>query len=469
MLDRDGLARLVAAGVVAEVNQPPVDSQQRLVELRQQDRLGDRVHVALASALLFLLPVNTRLAGIAMVLVIIWFGIRVIHWPSHLPAIPRHVFLPGVVWCGFLALSALWTPSPDEAWKKLGSQIALLLVPAMWPVADRWPRLLKMFMAGLVIQATFQTIVILSMNSNDHLWVLGGLGVHPRRLGFFHAAGFLGLMAAFCTGLIRRPWWILLGVPLLLAVVVSFSRAATIAIALGTVLLTGVLLLRGEHVRRTLSVAIMTFAVAAFALFFAGGKAIAKFEQAYERVVDTVHDHRPADIRLAWWRSALRQWQQHPIVGFGLGGSAAAFNLDHQLEVETRHSEFMTTARVNHNPHSSYVQILLEGGIVGVALFTWMIGTVVFAAYRQSRLHPLGLITLGALFAWLATATTDYWYIVPHMLAPFWILATLASLDPRSNEVEGADADADPPGLSATVRDELHQSSGTSDLISAGS
>jgi O-antigen ligase len=182
-----------------------------------------------------------------------------------------------------------------------------------------------------------------------------------------------------------------------------------------------------------------------------------------------MHDHHPADIRLAWWRSALRQWQQHPIVGFGLGGSAAAFNLDHQLEAETHHSEFMTTNRVTHNPHSSYVQVLLEGGVVGVTLFTWMIGTVVFVAYRQSRVHPLGLITLGALFAWLATATTDYWYIVAHMLAPFWILATLASLDPRSNKIDSADADADPSDHAATVQDELHQSSGTSGLIPNGS
>ena len=85
-----------------------------------------------------------------------------------------------------------------------------------------------------------------------------------------------------------------------------------------------------------------------------------------------------------------------------------------------------------HHPHSSYFQILLEGGIIGIAMFIWLLGTLVAIAYRTSKRHPIGILALGVLVVWIVTSATDEWYLVGHLLAMLWIAAVLAPFDPNS-------------------------------------
>ena len=65
-------------------------------------------------------------------------------------------------------------------------------------------------------------------------------------------------------------------------------------------------------------------------------------------------------------------------------------------------------------------------------MFAWLLGTLVVLAYRTSKRHPIGLLTLGVLVVWMVTATTDEWYLVGHLLSMLWIAAVLAPFDPNT-------------------------------------
>ena len=408
-------------------------------ELAAKDRLGDRVHLILACTTLAVLPVNGAVAGILLVPLLIWALIRTAFWTRYLPSAPKVVMIPAVVWIGFLAVSMIWSPDQRMAGLKLWQQWPVVLVPVLWPILSHWRILLGAILVGSLVQASIHSIAILTIGFDRDTFGYGGLGEHPRRLAVWYAATAVGVVALFLSGSLRRWTWLLAVLVLTIPILLSYSRAALIALILGIGVVVLLALIRQGAARRTVFAAIACGLVVGGGLLASGERITDGLGLAWARTIQTVSNEQPEDIRLAWWQSSLRQWENRPVLGFGLGGSREALEADPKYqEVLARNPRLAEVSQGWGHPHSTYFQILLEGGIVGVALFTWLLGTIGYAAYRTSASHPIGVLAFGVLIVWMVTAATDEWYLVGHLLSLLWIAAVLAPFVPRSRQESGS-------------------------------
>jgi O-antigen ligase len=94
-------------------------------------------------------------------------------------------------------------------------------------------------------------------------------------------------------------------------------------------------------------------------------------------------------------------FQQHPVVGVGLG--------DKKMELfkvyEQKHFEF--AIRTNKNVHNNYLDILYSLGVVGLLLFVWgwIVLPVATALKHKDGLAVLIMLTFAA--AWITEIYFD--------------------------------------------------------------
>ncbi|WP_208527724.1 O-antigen ligase family protein [Methylacidiphilum caldifontis] len=111
-----------------------------------------------------------------------------------------------------------------------------------------------------------------------------------------------------------------------------------------------------------------------------------------ERLIQTpVHEEARAEI----WKEALELWKLSPLVGFGLGGFEEAFGLVRTV--------FPGSYRITH-AESDFVELLVDGGILGIIPVFLFIGSMVF--YNGLKIKTLDeknqKLALGALCSFLA-------------------------------------------------------------------
>ena len=104
--------------------------------------------------------------------------------------------------------------------------------------------------------------------------------------------------------------------------------------------------------------------------------------------------------RTVLWRSALDDFEAHPVAGSG-AGSFGRWWLAHR-----------TSAYFVEDAHNLYAQTLAEGGVIGFALLLGLLGVPLIAAIRARR-SPLAAPALGAYVAFLVHAAVDWDWQVP--------------------------------------------------------
>lgn len=175
--------------------------------------------------------------------------------------------------------------------------------------------------------------------------------------------------------------------------------------------------------------------------------------------------------RLAAWHDTLAIWRAYPVAGAG----ANAFRMVYPQHRTSSHSGFRT------HPENEYLQLLAEGGGVGVALAALLVAACAVAAVRFARTGEPSRALLAALgggaAAAAAHALTDFALHSPlYALAlaalvgvnmppiraalpkPLWLAALnlIAALALLSNE-PGVQRMENPGALGATTRAEARQ------------
>ena len=400
-----------------------------LVELASKDRFGDRIHLWLACGTLACLPLNGEIAAVSLIALLIWGLIRTVCWRAYLPTGPRVVMIPALVWVGYLTLSLAWSPDFRTGWHQVWAQTWLVLPPLLWPLVNRWRVLVLSVLVGTLLQATFHSSVILIDGYRVDGWGFAGFDEHPRRIAVWYAAVTVGLVTAWFARIVSNPWWLVGIIPTAGACILSESRGALLAILAG--MATSFLLLskRGLLTRRkTLLVVLISLALGSTFLF-SNHQTLREVRESVITLSESVTEGRVDNIRIAWWKSCVRQWMNRPVLGYGIGGTEEAMATDLKLteDAEDFHHEYPV---VFNQPHSVYFQTLLEGGIVGVMLLGWLLGTIAFLAYRTSRNHPLGTLAMGGLVVWIVTGAFDQWQSQGQTLGLLWLAGTLAAFDP---------------------------------------
>lgn len=285
-----------------------------------------------------------------------------------------------------------------------------------------------------------------------------------RKLGYWvvspffndhtHYGAILGLVAPFflvmafnrTSSALRRRISILFFLVFSAGILFSYSRASWLS--LGVAL--GGLIILGLKIRFRLIVAVL--------LMLLGGLYVFQTEIVMQLERNTQessgdfseHLHSISNIssdasnleRINRWRSALRMFQERPVLGWGPGTYQfvyAPFQRSEDYTIITTHFGDQG------NAHSEYLGPLAESGLPGMLLFTILALTVLAtgvklfkkAPTRELRLVALG-ITLG-IIAYLSHGLLNNFLATDKAAVLFWsMLAMLAAMDiyypKRTNE-----------------------------------
>lgn len=236
-------------------------------------------------------------------------------------------------------------------------------------------------------------------------------------LGAYLAAAIPVAAAQTAVGnAVRKGWWGLAMAAGLLCVVPNNSRAAWAGVGLALIFLAFTLV-------RWLCIPLVAAGAAAPLLF--GPSVIPRFLA----LVDPAHVLAETTTmdRLPIWKYSLHRMLDHPVVGFGFGRQIPAIPL---FEGYASGDLVVSGARLGY-AHNTFLDLGLQMGFVGLALFLWLLVAVLVALWRAWRAAPPGYpraVTAGVLAMALAfpvrAMTNNYFADDPVIM--FWFLVALA-------------------------------------------
>jgi len=283
----------------------------------------------------------------------------------------------------WLTLSLLWASDPGavtgDAWHWIAVALIFALVASCAPTSALVRAMLLAFVAGAVISVVSGGLGG-GFNTNDTAAELAS--APDARLGGaigdpnFLAAGLVPAIA-ICAGLsvVSRSALLRLGLGvaglvLTAGVVASESRGGAIALLVGVPV--AFACFRGRRAQVSV-VALGVIAAAAVWFSFSPG--------AWDRVS---HFNNGGNGRTDLWTVAWRIFEDHPIAGVGLDNFASV-SKDYVREPgNLTHVQLL--ADQPHVVHNTYLQLLAEGGIVGLALFAAFVFLCLRSMWRAGRI-----------------------------------------------------------------------------------
>jgi putative inorganic carbon (hco3(-)) transporter len=118
--------------------------------------------------------------------------------------------------------------------------------------------------------------------------------------------------------------------------------------------------------------------------------------------------------RIELWRRTLTAWKERPVLGFGVSA----------LHAKAMREHLHYSALAILHPHSLYLAILLETGILGLASFIWCVWRI-FVKLFSLKNSSIGLGFLTGFFSFFLVSLTDYIFEI-RIQAVFWVIIGLA-------------------------------------------
>jgi O-antigen ligase len=319
-----------------------------------------------------------------------------------------------LLWAGLTGLA--WTGSSWDAWGRFARPAAtslLVLLAARRGVVAR-----AMARAFVATMAVVSAVAVVEFFWGRFIWSIGrtrqsdyeyfirvGSGLvrapgtfeDPNNMGLFAGLAFLIVVLALLERVpgLRRLGLVGLAVLLLAGLAASLTRSA----ALGTAVALAVLWPRRRRLsaRSRLLLAAVACAMLAVLLVRSGGAGS-------EGLASVKH-------RLLYWKAALQLARENPLAGIGLGNFSARFTASHAA------LPLKIGGLPSHRPHSALLQMAVETGGVGLALFLAFLAPPFLALLRR------GDVTARAGAA-LATATFVHAALHNVLLQDlFWLVA----------------------------------------------
>ncbi len=350
-----------------------------------------------------------------------------------------------ILWAG------RWLLGARPAWRRtaLDLPIACFAAWALLSAAASARALYSLEKFGQELVASFGLFYLVQAHvrsERDHRRILGALGVgvllmagyglwewsrpwHPPgtyirslTIGGTYIGAYLAVavpVAAAQTavkGWAWRGWWWLVTGLGLLCLVPTQSRAAWAGVGIALVFLAVVAV-------RILWLPLVAAAVAAPFLF--GPDVVHRFLTLVSPA------HALADIstvdRIPIWIYALQRIVDHPFLGFGFGRQIPGVVMGEGY----RSGELVVQGGRLGYAHNTFLDVGLQMGVVGLALFVWLLAAVLVALWRAWRAAPPGyprMVAAGVLAMALAfpvrAMTNNYYADDPVIM--FWFLVALA-------------------------------------------
>ncbi|MEV4813675.1 O-antigen ligase family protein [Micromonospora avicenniae] len=349
-------------------------------------------------------------------------SMRSLGWPTRL--------LIGSLWAAaaLAAFSSVWSVNRMET---LQQSVALGLLAALvhGVISRRWAEThlisRDLGIAYVLLTLSFAASLLYTFIGGEEARTYSG-----RLQGLYANPNMLSLLCAISIpvgwGLYRRSRrpLVLIGiVPAVMALVLSESRTALLAVAIGAF---WVLARSGlGAVLRTVG----TAALALFAIQLLGGLGMLRDAEWATAVASRFTAGEGGDIsngRIFAWQLTLDLWEARPGLGYGYAAGPWLFEA-------TRQSDFFDFQ--GNSVHNSYLQWLLELGLAGLALLL-LLGLVCLLAVTRSSVRGIGsglvwLVVTGLLVQLTESAMFGTGQPYPYL---FW-LAVAGALVHRQGRV----------------------------------
>ena len=230
--------------------------------------------------------------------------------------------------------------------------------------------------------------------------------------------------------------WLLIGI-FLFALVLSYTRAAWLSI-LGALMVLVVVLMKIKF-RTIVILALIAFAIAfqyREQLFINLEKnkqdASADFKEHIKSISNVASDASNLE-RINRWKSALRMFQEKPVLGWGPGTymfKYAPFQFSYEKTI------ISTNAGNMGNAHSEYIGPLAESGVLGTLTFLAIIITTIYTGIRvfrrakEKELKMFAMVFLLGLITYYLHGFLNNFLDTDKASVPFWgFTAILVALD----------------------------------------
>lgn len=242
-------------------------------------------------------------------------------------------------------------------------------------------------------------------------------------------AGYLSVAIFFSWAMYRQSFgsrrlkYLVVFVLLMVAVFFTFSRAGYLGIAAGMIILF-LVGNRGKLRERFFKIVsgALLIAFLLVLLFTAYNMLFRRVGASLSALGDIIEIDSSNRKRLIFWEMAVNMYKSSPIVGVGAG----QFNLQIENYVPLQH-RFLAVNNVHKTVHNTYLQILTESGLLGLATFIALFGYIVLTALRAKGSAPIlrkgvkgalaGLVSLLMIGLTHNMAMTEIWLIAGLVLA----------------------------------------------------
>lgn len=317
-----------------------------------------------------------------------------------------------LLWLLWMAISITWSHDVAKGIDRFGTLKYFIWIPLLWPLYKQWRWLFAAFLLSAFVLQSIQVSGAFGARHQGETLIKGLR--HATTAGIWDATA----LSCWLFLAVAVNWRaMLLCIPLSVLSAVGFvwagQRAALWGILVEIIIANIVLVfaVRG-WLRRTLLRVMLGMIVIGGVYFFIGQELTNKLKQVYNEttkdltaVESSSKSNDGASLtyeeRIAMWKMSIIAWRAHPIIGVGYGGySKATAPID-----DVKHPTF--DIHMYDHPHSTFVMILTENGLVGLTLFVLWIGAFFVRAFRVVQLDPIRIGVFGGAVIWLAAAVGD--------------------------------------------------------------
>ena len=372
---------------------PDVGSYPRL------EQAGLLAVFGVAAALQFSIAIAQTLLAVALVC---WIALVLLR--RERIEFPRF-YWPLLIYAGLTLVSAAFSPEPSQSFLDSKQLVLFLIVPLTYRFirGQRGITMITVIVSAGAISAAAGIFQYGILHYDIHNRARGTLGHYMTFSGIVMLV--LGVALARILFAKRDRLWAAMVIPALaVAVVVTFTRSATVGACLAAALL---LSLKDFRLMAVLPIALAIF------LGLAGPDLVSRFASIFDVNNPTNRD------RLAMIKEGERMVRAHPLVGVGPN------------MVEVLYSKYRdpdAIERVNPHLHNVPVQIAAERGLPALVVWLWFVVIVMtdlFTSFRTSPHPALPAAALAAMTSMLAAGLFEYNFGDSEFLMLLLLLITL--------------------------------------------
>ncbi len=326
---------------------------------------------------------------------------------------PNLLLALSAAFASWMALTWLWSIAPDTTWTRAATYAQLFVM--MWLVWEfartqyRQTALMSAYVAGAAVSSV-ATIVRFAQNEQTYYRRYAAYGFDPNDLALTVALSIpLALYVSHRSRGFAR--WALWGT-------VALAEAAVLLTGSRTSLVASFVAFTFVALRWRSTAPIERAAGVALAGLLLIGLVRLAPAASRERLANFQAQAGTLHGRTRIWKAGLKAWKQHPIAGVGAG--AYPFAVKPWLGVPPIPGH-------EYVAHNTFLSVLVEGGVAGLALFGAMLAaTVVFTWMMAPRDRALWFVMLAVWFTGVATLTWEHrkptWLILA-LIATAWARA----------------------------------------------